>query len=187
MDRRKSVCIHESSHWTMGRFLGFPIKGIEINKNKETSETLGITLTGFSGPLPERKEKGTFWRNLEFQRYIQFDAAGLIGEYIFAGQDDFWMMNPKKLLMGSQDCSSLKQYAKEESIEKDEYQTLLESTANYLMLPTTWSFIIFLADRLLKTTGVYTLPDLERLQLSLTKQYDAGEFINWLVKELYSK
>lgn len=185
MDRRKSVCIHEASHWTMARYLGMTLKGAEINK--KGNDTEGIVLTGFTGPLPERKEKGTFWRNLEFQRFLQFSASGLIGEYIFAGQDDFWQMNPKKLLMDSQDCYSLKGYAKEDSISKDEYQTLLESTANYLMLPVSWSFVIFLADRLLKTTGIYNLPYLEKLQLSLTKQYDAEEFIKWLVKELYGK
>ena len=183
MDRRKSVCIHEASHWTMGRYLGMTIKGAEINK--KGNDTEGITLTGFTGPLPERKEKGTFWRNLEFQRFLQFSASGLIGEYIYAGSDDFWTMNPKKLLMGSQDCYSLKRYAKEESITKDEYQILLESAANYLILPVSWSFIVFLADRLSKNNGVYEGIELEKLQLSLTKQYDAEEFINWLVKELY--
>lgn len=183
MDRRRSVCVHESSHWVMARFLGMTLRGAEINK--KGNDTEGRVLTGFAGPLPERKQKNTFWRNLEFQRFIQFDSSGLLGEFVFSGSDDFWQMNSKKLLMDSQDCYSLKRYAKEESISKEEYQTLLESTSNYLMLPTTWSFVMFLADKLLATTGIYNLPDLEKLQLSLSPQSKPDELIEFFMKELY--
>lgn len=191
MDHRKSIAIHESAHTALAKFLGISISYVSIIPTPE-NDTIGELKLSIHGPLTDKEGKGSWMKKREFSRWIMLESAGDLAEFMFDGYSNYWFTHSDKDFFddrpGNRDMFHIKQYVEKESIPRSDCEFLLRSTAGYIALPHVWSFIDFLANKLVKDSALYYIPDVEQPKLPLkSPQYDADRLIEFILTNLYKR
>lgn len=189
MNHRKSVAIHESAHVVMAKLLGISISYVSIIPSPE-NDTLGELKLAIHSPLSEKEGKGSWWKKREFSRWILLESSGDLAEFMFDGQRDYWKTHNDKQFFedrpGNQDMFHILKYVKEELISHDYLLFLLRTAAGYLEQPLTWSFVDFMANKLIKDSALYYIPDMMQPKLPLKNpQHDAKGLIEFILSGLY--
>ncbi len=196
MDRERAVAIHEASHVVIGYINWMEIRKASITRTK-TNDTEGNTALYYGGEVTPSSVrihdplvtmlKGTYARDLAVSRAIMFNTAGYLGEFMFSGQSDFWLSNPKQLFVENPDMKHAFKHAINEHIRKESFELNCDITSAYLA--GAWGMVNMIADKLIQDKTLYGSPDefANMKKERMLPNHKANPLIKFILDQIYDE